>query len=248
MSMLEFLVTSTARRRLLLLLWAERESGSASELASLANVAYARAYEELKAMKRLGLVATERRQAYRARKEVYRANLEHPLANLITQLVTAGSSPVETQEDVEVRRQLKWLGAPLHVEPEQPESRERAIVKGAALSHRDPTVARVLPLCLWSARDHLDWDVLIKLARQDDKRAVGFFLDLTSQLTNDPRFAVVAKLLRGKRKYALRDFFETRDSRRSSGSTFDVAERWGFQMRMTQDAFAATFNKFAHAE
>ena len=36
-------------------------------------------------------------------------------------------------------------------------------VQGAALAHRDPTVARVLPLCFWSARDHIDWDMLIKL-------------------------------------------------------------------------------------
>src|SRR4051812_26148455 len=58
--MLEYLDTSKARRRLLLVLWSERRSGTVAELAELAGVGFASAWREVKEMQALSLVVGER--------------------------------------------------------------------------------------------------------------------------------------------------------------------------------------------
>ena len=74
--MLQYLVTSKVRRRLLSLLWGEKKRGSVSELADMAGGAFAGAHTELKAMKRAQLVVSRQEGG----KEVYSANLDHPEA------------------------------------------------------------------------------------------------------------------------------------------------------------------------
>src|SRR5437868_226528 len=74
--MVEFLVTSKVRRRLLTLLWSEGVSGNATELAERAGVGFASAYRELQKMRRLDLVLMERRN----RGATFSANRRHPSA------------------------------------------------------------------------------------------------------------------------------------------------------------------------
>jgi len=249
---LSFLVTSKARRRLLELLWADGASGSCAELAHRAGVAFANAYRELQAMKNLAIVVTSRDGAA----ESYCANDRHPDADLFRRL--ASRRPVARPADEtadRVRGWLRQLGAPLaegHSDGPPP-SEEDALADAVKLAHHDAAVARVLPLCLWYRRDHLDFTRLAERARRDrEKHALGFFLDLTSVLSRDRRFAKSAIELRDHRVRRSHDFFRgmllsPRARAQAERNTPAVARRWGYRMNMDLDNFRALFDKFAHA-
>src|SRR3954467_1152633 len=109
--MLQFLVTSKVRRRLLGLLWGQKASGSTAELAARADAAFASAHSELKAMQRLQLVRSVRDGA----KEVFSANEDHPEAELLSKLARADvpSRPAPRTGDEKLKQNLVALGAPL---------------------------------------------------------------------------------------------------------------------------------------
>ncbi|HUB05521.1 MAG TPA: hypothetical protein VMB50_00890 [Myxococcales bacterium] len=249
--MLDYLVTSKARRRLLTLLWRQGASGSASALAQQAHVAFASVHRELQAMKLLGLVVSRRENAA----EVFRANEASPFAQVLHEL----SRPVPSMlaadpAAVRTRGELRTLGAPLLDPPVDVSEVEAALVRGAALSHRDPTVARVLPLCFHrSVRDrHLDVDRLLRLARDSsEKQAVGFFLDLTGSLSGDRRLKRWASRFRDRRcAEGARSFFvESSPAAREAASqnTPAVARRWGLRMNMGLGAFKSMYEKHVDA-
>jgi hypothetical protein len=246
---LDFLVTSKARRRLLQLLWGQDKAGSTAELAALAGVGFASAYRELRAMKSQGLVVTERRGGA----QVYRASRAHPLADALRAIVVARApSPVEDPEARQVRGQLAALGAPVqHEAVETPcEPVEATVVRGVQLARRDPDVARTLPVCLYRQRDALDPARLRQYAVQlGEKQALGFFLGLTAELSGDRRFARWMKPLRDRRCRAPRDFFHAaarsrRQRQLAEEKTPQVARRWRLRMNMDLDAFRSTFEKF----
>ncbi len=248
--MLDFLVTSKARRRLLDMLWRQGERGSTARLAELAGVGFASAYRELHAMQTVGLALAEREGAA----QLYRANAAHPLAEVVRALVTAATPP--PAEDAEVRRlrgQLAALGAPLQHEAVEPPTApvEATVARAVQIAHRDPVVARTLPVCLYRQRDALDPARLRKHAAQlGEKHALGFFLGLTAELSGDRRFNVWAKPLRDRRRTAQRAFFSTasrspRERRLAEERTPRVARYWGWRMNMGLDTFRATFEKFA---
>lgn len=243
--MLQYLVTSKVRRRLLTLLWGEKKRGSVAELAGLAGVAFASAHTELKAMQRAQLVECRREGG----KDVYSANLDHPEAATLQALASAGmrrTAPPLTADDERLKRKLAALGARLQgVEPlgVAPFDRMLALFQGALLARRDPVVARTLPLCFWNLRDTLDVKNLAELAsRAEDRHALGFFLDLTGELGGDRRLSGLAEMLRDRRMTSVRDFFQT--GRREAVRDFPLARKWGFQMNMGLDAFQSTFDKF----
>lgn len=245
--MLNFLVTSKTRRRLLQLLWGAEETGSAAQLAKLAHVGFASAYRELRAMQALGVVVSERTGAA----EVYRANRSHPLADTLHKLVVA---PARSSEDLDTRRlrgQLKALGAPLQAQSEEtPNALEETVVRGVSLAHRDPDVARTLPVCLYRQRHALSAKQLRHHAlRLGEKRSLGFFLELTAALSGDKDLAKWTTLLRDRRYKAPHDFFYTASRSRLQQQSADdrtpiAARHWGFRMNMDMDAFRSTFEKF----
>jgi hypothetical protein len=247
--MFEFLVTSKARRRLLTLLWSEGESGSVSELAQRAGVGFASAYRELQAMRRLGLVASERRGGA----TVFSANRGHPSAAAISTLVTSHTERASGSDDA-VRGRLAALGAPLLARstPKPRGSVEETLVAGVALAHRDPAVARSLPVAFYRQADRVNPDRLSALARErSEKAAVGLFLDLTAQLTGDRRFSTWARPLRDRRVHARRPFFYTRSAALSAASQPDrspsVAHRWGFRLDLPLEDFVSLFDKAERA-
>jgi hypothetical protein len=241
--MLQYLVTSKVRRRLLVLLWGERKSGSVAELADLAGVAFAGAHGELKAMRGAQLVVSGQ-----AGKEVYSANFEHPEAEALRALVTSKPHPMPpTAEDQRLKRQLAGLGAPLRgVEPfvVKPSEQMATLVRGVLLARRDAVVARGLPICFWTVRESLDVKALAELtSRPEDKHALGFFLELTGELGGDRRLVGLADSVRDRRMTSLRDFFQS-TQRSELARDFAVATKWGFRMNMDLASFRALFDKF----
>ena len=250
--MLEYLVTSKARRRMLQLLWGRRERGSAAQLAERAGVGFANAYRELRAMVALDLAASTRVHGA----VVYRANPRHPHAAALRALVAATAGPsVDTDEARALRGQLRSLGAPLRDTPIAipAEALEETLVRGVRLAHRDATVARILPVCLYLQRDRCSAERLRRCALEyGEKPALGFFLELTAELAKDKRFLLWSEKLRDQRRTASVDFFHAASR---SGEAKDLAtdkappsaRRWGFRMNLDIDAFRSTFDRFARA-
>lgn len=251
--MLDYLVTSKARRRMLQLLWGQDATGSATELAERAGVGFASAWRELRAMQAIELVVSSREGSA----EVFRANRAHPLGRALAAIVRGPARTVASRRDHRLRAQLRALGAPLLAEePATPRGElEATLARAVQLAHRDPAVARTLPVCLYLQRDALRADRLVHHARQlGEKRAMGFFLDLTTELSRDPRFATWTAPLRDARFKAQRDFFHGQASSRSpterrlaDARTPAPARRWGLRMNMDMDAFRSTFERFTDA-
>ena len=247
--MLQFLVKSKARRRLLTLLWADGVRGSVSGLAEQAALALATPQAELKGMRQFGLAQVIRE----GRKDVYCANWDHPQADALKALLDGSKSEVQPYEiDADVKGWLKSLGAPLRVEDTAAPmpSLSGVLVEGLRTARKDPTVARSLPLVFWFQRDNLDVSGLLKMVRRpEEKHSLGFFLELTGELGSDRRLKGLAEAFKDKRMTAERDFFllPTSESGRklAESSTPDVARRWGFRMNLDYSAFESLFNKFA---
>ncbi len=73
---------------------------------------------------------------------------------------------------------------------------EKVVVDGLALSRRDASVTRALPVLLWLRRAALDMVRLRRLAAGKDRgRTLGFFLDLTARLSGDRRLRNAAVAL-----------------------------------------------------
>jgi DNA-binding MarR family transcriptional regulator len=250
-SMLKYLVKSSARRRLLRLVWGEGASGNVSELARRARVAFSAAHRELDAMQQAGLACVERLGA----ELVYRANNEHPNAALLRGLATSAEESGDkaaSQHDRRLRAWLAEVGAPLGAgesgAPRPP--LEQVVASALSLAHRDSTVARVLPLVLWRQRDELDLEQLRREAtRRNEGPALGYFLELAGRLGNEPRLVAASSPLRDKRRRRPREFFAGSHGPRALAAmrrnTPREARRWGFLMNMGVDSFRATFDKFA---
>jgi hypothetical protein len=245
---LDYLVTSRVRR-LLDLLWRRDARGSIAHLARLAGVGFASAHRELLAMERHGLVVA----AADAGAKGYRANRAHPLARALGQLLAPPPKAAGAEREARrLRGQLAALGAPLHHDaaPRADAPPEEVVVRGVQLAHRDADVARTLPVCLYRQRETLDGEHLRAYARRlGEKRALGFFLDLTAELSGDRRFAAWARPLRDRRCTAPRAFFDaasrsSRERRLAETRTPRVARRWGWRMNMDVDACRSVFDRF----
>jgi hypothetical protein len=251
---LSYLVTSRARRYLLRLLWADGAEGSVSDLARRARVSFAAAHRELGAMREEGLARAERVGAAL----VYRANPGYREASLVRRLLKEGSAestPPPAPDGQRVRGWLAAAGAPLLVSRlvRDPGPRlEEVLAEGLALSHRDATVARVLPLVLWRHRDRLDHGSLVRAAtRRNERQALGFFLELTGRLGGDSRLASLSEGLRDRRRSRTRPFFAGRQGRMAlvlaRKKTPPLARQWGYLMNMGMDSFASAFAKHREA-
>jgi hypothetical protein len=251
--LLSYLVTGRARRRLLRLLWAGGATGSVSELARRAGVSFASAHRELEAMRAEGLALAERAGAAL----VYRANDAYERADVVRQLVGGGSarSASPPAEGDRVRGWLAAAGAPLLVSRPLRGSRpplEEVLADGLSLSHHDAAVARVMPVVLWKHRHEVDYGRLVRAATErDEGQALGFFLELTGRLGQDPRLASLSRRLRDHRRARLRPYFARAQGRMALAlarkRTPPLARRWGYLMNMDLDSFASAFGKHGAA-
>jgi DNA-binding transcriptional ArsR family regulator len=260
MQMLDFLLPSKARRGLLHALCGERVRASVSSLARRAGVTPAAARKEVEQMLSLGLLVAERD----GRERVVRANDKSPHVHLVRKLLAdldvepghdAGDAvafPTDRRELV--RAWLGHYGAPLVVTAHPPAADvpplEQTLVQGLRLAHHDATVALVLPLVLWNQRANVDLSRLVLLATgQDEAQSLGFFLELTADLSGHNLFRSAADNLRDRRYRTMRYFFPSDSlSELSRGlaqaQTSEPAKRWHFYMNMPFDSFASHFRKF----
>lgn len=252
--MLDYLVTSKARRRLLRLLWAEKVKAPVFHLAELGGLNYRSAHKELNRMLCAGLAS----RSIVGNATVFEADFDHPQADLVRALVAdsaSGSAKRRVrQAKAEDERTRSWLaacGAPLHANPaeEEPPSLENLVVRSARLARSDVSVARSMPVFVWRHRQDLDFRLLYLEAHQlAEKRTVGFFLALTGILASDSELLDAAEKFRDRRVKKTVDFFVRSHSpserRLAEARTPTVAKDWLFRMNMTMESFASTFARF----
>jgi hypothetical protein len=150
------------------------------------------------------------------------------------------------------RAALKFYGAHLlHSEdpPRKSPPLEEVLAAGLSCAHSDASLAGNLPIVL-HRNPSVNLDELCRLARlRGESQTLGFFLDLTDELTDQQRFSAKAKTLRDRRVRRMRNFF----SPDGSVSPFErelvemnspaVARRWHFLMNMSLDSFRSYFRK-----
>ena len=244
--MLDYLVTSRARRELLRLLWGQDAQGNVSSLSRQAGVSFSTVYKELQAMQTAGLVTA----GSEGNEVTFRRNDASPYAAVIRALVEAPKDAGDEAYDDKVRGWLHALGAPLPTPvPTEPAPATADLVADAlVLAHRDATVARVLPLVLWRnwrAEDAGAFE--LAAAHRNERPALGMFLALAGELGCNTEFSVAARGLRDRRRTKCRPFFVVTQGRYALAAarrnTPPVARRWGFLMNMGLDSFKSVFEK-----
>jgi hypothetical protein len=126
---------------------------------------------------------------------------------------------------------------------------EKVLAAGLRLSHQDPAVAGTLPVVL-AKNPEVDVGELVRLAKQDGEgQTLGFFLELTDQLSGTDKFAATAALLRDKRRKKERNFFSVDgrfcpyEEELAVMHTPAVAKRWHYLMNMSLESFQSYFRK-----
>ncbi|HEY4177528.1 MAG TPA: hypothetical protein VGM90_11865 [Kofleriaceae bacterium] len=244
--MLEHLVTSKARRLLLMLLFGKPAArGTAGELAQQSDVALSNAQSELKAMHAAGwLTAT-----MEGNREIYSADVSHPEVDLLRRLVEASERPNVSRrkgdpDELMVKGHLRWLGAPLRDVEALPLGLldpAEALFHAMPAARRNAVLARAVPVAVWKTRDSLHAGALRDLpAGPEQRHALGFMLELAGELGGDRRLSGLAETLRDRRVKSERPFFH--DSARST--PFPLANKWGFTLNTSMEDFSSLFRKF----
>lgn len=245
--MLDFLVTSKTRRKLLRLLWRDHASGTATEFAARAAVSYASAYQELRKMRLMGLASSVDVEGA----EVYCANENHPAAEALRGVMNCPSRGGFDEEAT--RAELLTLGAPLFGAPAPVEDVDDTLARSVELARHSGTVASVLPVCFFKQRGVFSPEKLVERVPRHNRRSLGFFLDLTSVLSGDFCFHKWSQRLRDHRNVGTEYFFPEDDrsylSREVTAmNTPALAREWGLWMNMPLDAFQGMFRKHAGAD
>ncbi len=150
------------------------------------------------------------------------------------------------------RAALKFYGAHLlHSEypPRKPPPLEEVLAAGLSCAHSDASLAGNLPIVL-HRNPTVNLDELCRLARlRAESQTLGFFLDLTDELTGKQQFSAKAKTLRDRRLRRMRNVF-SHDGRFSPFdrelaeiNSPEVARRWHFLMNMSLESFRSYFRK-----
>ncbi len=253
MNALNYLMPSRARRELLKALWQEDHTGPVNEFARLCGVAFSTAQKELMEMKDSGLAKRE----YVGNATVYRANMEHPNSDLIRRLLSEDALKKETESRRDARESrnilahLKAMGAPLGgtTTKRQRHSDESMLAKALVLAQENSTLARTLPIVLFKNLEKIDLEKLeISAKKMGARQILGFFLDLTGELADNPDLQAKADSMRDKRFKKMRDFFRGNSgpyaSQLADLNTPSVARKWHYRMNMKMDAFGSMFNKY----
>ena len=250
MKLLDYLVSSGTRKKLLVLLWAGNVEASGHQLAKLAGSAYSGVHQELESMLNAGLV-TSRPEG---KAVMFRKNDKYIHAHMLVTLLEGEHSVQANRKkptDDEVRLNLSRFGAPLAVygETNVDLSLEETLVAGLALSRHDATVARVLPVVFAKNKDAFDSERLEFLARQQGLlQVLGLFWDLTGCLLNNKRLRTMAQRVKDNRRKRTENFFLNAKTNRfeqalTKANTPPVARKWKFAMNMDMDSFESSFRK-----
>jgi len=251
MNLLDFLVTSETRKKLLKLLWVDNLEASGHQLAQLAQAAYSVVHNELEAMKNEGLVTSSEKGKAMMFKKNNNYTDRKALAVLLSGTPKTYSGLSRKPTDDEVKLNLSKFGAPLcvHGETKMNFSLEETLAYGLVLARRDSTVTRVLPVAFAKNKDVVDFTRLEFLARKLEVLPVlGMFLDITSSLLKNQKLHRLAQSYDDRRRKHVQDFFVNKKLSRfenelATKNTSPVARSWRFRLNMPMESFESLFRK-----
>ncbi len=204
-------------------------------------------------MEAAGLAQAE----WRDGRKVFRSVKDHPERTFLQKLFggeQAMSEKSQTSDSADVsdlKGELAGLGLPVNAAKSSPSDDrplEPLLASACTLAHRDASVARSLPVLLARYRDELDMRELEHACRSvGQKHTMGFFLELTAQLSGDRALSNAATHFRDKRRKKERQFFDNASafSRRVAESRSPaLAKKWKLLMNLSHESFASTFEKF----
>jgi hypothetical protein len=171
-------------------------------------------------------------------KRMLQANLDHPAARALRELVAAAPL-AEANDDLAARRALAAHGAPLAgVVPDPRTGLEEAVLLGVAGVRRDPGFLRVLPVVVARHVANLDFERLRSLALARGLRAeLGLVLDLTADAASLPELRHHAAPLRDARRHRDRFLPESmgeREQELARRRSPAAARRWHFLVNVTE--------------
>ena len=236
--MLEYLIPSTTRRRLLHTLFVDGEAATVSSLARRADVSTASAYTELQAMHRAGFA----RHRLTSGQRIYEAANDHPHAETIRSLLAMpvgdSSLPAEdagAKDDANTtRNDLAAIGAKLR--GHRPSVRtstplEQNLANGVVLAREDAAVARAMPALFARHKAQIDFSTLQRALKElRHKHTGGFLMALAAELTSDRALKRQAQSLRDGRRHRLVEFFSpaARPKAAKDNYTLPIALDWRF--------------------
>lgn len=153
---------------------------------------------------------------------------------------------------------LVALGAPLGnvcAAPKKPVDMMAALVGSLKLARQDPTVTRCLPVVIFKNKSFFEEkENLEKLAElSGERQALGFFLELTGDLSGENSLKHSAERLRSsqQREQEATFFFPQKKNnpyarRVAERNTPSAAKHWGFLLNEGLESFEKLFRSFAN--
>lgn len=247
--LIDYLVTSRIRRRLLRLIWSEEIAGTLHQISKLSGYAYSAVYREISEMKRQGIIKTKPR----GKMEYVMKNSSFRNKNLLDKLLGGSVKKVKMKQinDSTIYSNLVKYGAPLFsLESSGVElTPEEAAIYGLRLAEHNATVSRALPVFFAKNADLLDFNRLSFLANKLNLKSVlGLFLDITGQLSGKQKFTKISDELFDKRRKKDAFFFKKGEltplqRQLTILNTPKVAHKWHYLMNMGMDSFESLFYK-----
>ncbi|MDD9937031.1 MAG: winged helix-turn-helix domain-containing protein [Myxococcales bacterium] len=240
--MIDYLIPSTTRRRLLTALYVEGHTGTVSSLARRAGVSAASAHVELHGMELAGLA----RRSLESGRHHFGAASEHAVADALRTLLEYQPSSASTRRGrrgdnsaaTRTRNDLAAHGAPLRghrASAKASASLEETLARGVVLSREDPEVARHMPALFIRHEASIDYPALTAALHElRHKHSAGFLMALAADLTKDRRVGTRlrsrARALRDNRRKKVVDFFSPRANPTPAADTHTMktALKWKF--------------------
>lgn len=251
MELSSYFLKSERHKKLLELLFFHDDAFSAFELSKLTGLPYATVYSEMNHLKNSGAIS----EKIVGKTKLYRNRLPANIKSALEVLLGI-SIPRDRDTELsplEVRAALQEAGAPIVLEGDSATtslSLEEALARGSLLAKQDPSLARAIPVVLFKNKFNLETNRLLVFARRlQVKQELGFFLELTSELSKEQMFKRAAKPFRDKRLHLISDFFVDQSSSPmqrflAERNTPELARKWKFRMNMSLATFQSTFERF----
>lgn len=240
----QVLFESRSREALLRLLLLKNVEAPVSELARRAGLSARAISREVQHLLPTGLLNTTTVGGA----DVVTVNRGHAAAKHLAALLQIPAEPASAGEDRSTRASLAAWGAPLvAAEGRRAKSLEAALLAGLELSRRDGTVLRVMPTVLARNAARVDWQELEEGARRRKlKSELGWLLEQTAELANEPALARRGEKLRDRRRRSVRCFPEVKsrfERELAHQRSPPIARRWGFAMNVSVESLRSTFER-----
>ena len=250
MALMKFLFKTDQHLSLARLLWSEKLTASVHEFAQMSGLPYATAHGLLQKMLKMGLVKkTKSGRATLFSSSLPAGELRHLLAMMEKSVPTnSGRKPLADFPEME----LHLVGEFPELRREKAQSHEELLVKVVSLSKKNPTLLRALPLLVKKLGPHLKASRLSYWSKRFHvDRELGFVLELTSHLSQEAKYARLAKSLKDKR-WSKQGFFLDKEASLTGfqaklveTNTPELAKKWFLKMNMGLDSFESMYAKFA---